>query len=69
MQQRIREQRIARRLKQVELAVASGFSQSYINRIERNRIKNPSINTLKRIARGFKKLGFKDIETEDLYFA
>lgn len=48
---RLRELRIKLKLTQTQLSMRSGLSQAYINELESNKKKNPSINALSRLAR------------------
>ncbi len=56
---RIKEERLKRNLKQIELSKKAGISNTYLSDIEHDRV-NPSLNTLKNISSALK-IDFKEL--------
>lgn len=54
---RLKSLREARNLSQGELAKLSGIKREYLSRYENGRLKNPTLNTMTKLAKG---LGFAD---------
>ncbi len=51
---RIKFVRLAAKISQLELEKRTGIKREYLSKLENSRLKNPTINTLKKIAAGLR---------------